>query len=331
MFNVGIIGAGTISGNHAEGILGNPDKVKCVAVADVNLEAAKTLAERFEANAYGSHKEMLEAENIDIAVICLPHSLHLPVGVDVLKAGANLFLEKPMAITVAECKEMMAVAKETGKQIFVGQTHQYRENFKLAKKMIADGKIGDVQMIYDEIWAYYNWEKRKPWFLDPAVSGGGPTFNTSPHQIDHLLYLVDSPVKSVRGSVCNLRSEANIDSDWFAFVEYENGVRGYVGTYQGTKAEDPARVNCKVMGTEGTIIVSVWDPEVVICKGDQREVVKVENDVHPFINEWAECIDAFENNREASSGGIYGANVVAVLEAVIKSSKEGKEVAPEKF
>lgn len=328
MLNAAVIGAGTIANDHAVGLAGNLDRVRCVAVADVIPDAAGALAERLGAKPYLDHKAMLEQEQIDVAVVCVPHALHLPVGLDVLKAGAHLFIEKPMALSSDECRQLIAAAARADRQIMVGQTHQYRQNFRLARQLIDEGRIGEVRMIYDEIWAYYGWEKRKPWFLDPKLSGGGPLFNTSPHQVDHLLYLVDSPIRAVRAAVCQLRDESAIDSDWLAFVEYENGVRGYVGTYQGFKGEDGPRLQCRVFGTRGVISVNAFKPEVVLAQGDQREVIEATDEASPFVAEWQECLDAIDQHREPLTGGAYGSRVVAVLEAVAESSRLGQEVKP---
>ena len=331
MYKVGIIGAGTISGDHAVGLEGNADRAACVAVADIDQHAAEALAQQCSARAYSDHKTMLANESLDVAAVCLPHGLHLSVGLEVLEAGVHLFLEKPMALSTDACRQLMDAAQIHDRMIFVGQTHQYRENFRLAKRLIDEGRIGDVRMIYDEIWAYYGWERRKGWFLAPELAGGGPLFNTSPHQIDHLLYLVDSPITAVRASVCKLRSEADIDSDWLAFVEYENGVRGYVGTYQGTKAEDGARLQCRVFGTEGTISINAFAPEVVLAQRDSREIMDAADEVNPFVVEWRECLDALGAGRAPLTGPRYGANVVGVLEAIAESSASGCEVAPVRF
>jgi predicted dehydrogenase len=323
-----IIGAGTISGNHAAALAALKDRVTVTGVCDINAAAAGTLAEKFSAKVYGDHKTLLKELKPDVCVVCLPHELHFPVGMDVMKAGADLFLEKPMANTVEECRKLLDASEKTGKKIFVGHTHQYYANMRRAKEMIKSGELGNVRMIVDEIIAYYNWENRKAWFLDPKVAGGGVLFNTSPHQIDHLLFLMDSPVVSVRAACSVLRPKYPVMSDFFAFLEYENGVRATVGAFSSVKLEEKARLGCKVLGDKGAAQVNVFEPTVTHSWDDKSEVIDTAQAVPPFELEWREFLDSLDQGRKAVSDGVYGHNVVAVMEAVMKSSESSKDVKP---
>jgi len=329
IMNVGIIGTGTITGNHIKGLGLIPGKAKIAAVCDVNLDAAKAAADPLGVPVYNDYKDMIKNEKLDIALVCLPHFLHCPVGLDILNSGLHLFMEKPMAITTAECKILMEAAKKNGKQIFVGQTHQYRAAVMKAKEMVKSGVIGELKMIVSEIIAYYNWENRKPWFLDPKKSGGGALFNTSPHQVDNFMYLVDSPISKVKACVEALRPGQVVDSDSFAFLDYANGVRGLFMVFQGTKIDDPARVKVKMLGTEGTIQLNPFGNEIEVSKLDKVEKVPTDPDFNPFQAEWTEFIDGIESGKPSRTDAVYGHNIVAVLEAMVKSSETHSEVSPE--
>lgn len=326
--NVGIIGTGTITGNHIKGLSLIPEKAKIAAVCDVNLEAAKAAAEPLKVPVYSDYKDMIKNEKLDIALICLPHFLHCPVGLDVLNAGLHLFIEKPLAITTNECKTLMEAAKKNKKQIFVGQTHQYRATVMKTKDMIRSGVIGEVKMITNDIVAYYNWESRKPWFLDPKKSGGGALFNTSPHQVDTMMYLVDSPITKVKASVEALRPGQVVDSDSFAFLDYANGVRGLLMVFQGTK-DEPVRVKVKILGTKGTIQFNPFGNELELAQLDKIEKIATDPEFNPFQAEWTEFIDSIESGKASRTDAIYGHNVVAVLEAMVRSSDSHSEVVPE--
>ncbi|OGV31045.1 MAG: hypothetical protein A2020_00220 [Lentisphaerae bacterium GWF2_45_14] len=329
IMNIGIIGTGTITGNHITGLGLIPEKARIAAVCDVNLDAAKAAAAPLGVPVYSDYKEMIKNEKLDIALICLPHFLHCPVGLDVLNSGLHLFIEKPMAISTAECKTLIEAAKKNGKDIFVGQTHQYRSVFAKAKEMVKTGVIGELKMIVTEVIAYYNWENRKAWFLDPKKAGGGALFNTSPHQADHLLYLVDSPITKVKASVAALRPGQVVDSDTVAFMDYANGVQGIFMVFQGTKMEDPARLKIKLLGTEGTIQFNPFGNEIELAKLDKVEKIQTDPDLNPFRAEWTEFIEAIASGRRSRTDAAYGYNVVALLEAMVKSSNTRSEVSPE--
>lgn len=326
---IGCIGAGVIARAHATGLKLIESEVEVTAVCDINQSAAQALADEMAATAYSSHQEMLAKENLDIALVCLPHYLHCPVGLDVLQAGVHLFIEKPMAVSTSECRELIACAERLDRSVFVGHTHQYRTTCRKARELIRSGAIGDPRIITTEIVAYYNWEKRNPWFLDPAKAGGGALFNTSPHQIDHLLYLIDSPIIGVRAKVEALRPGQSVDSDSIAFIEYENGAAGMFYVFQGTKQEEAPRVLVKIMGTAGSIVFAPFGDEVVLSKMDEMEKISVKDEDNPMAREWREFIQALRENRRPVTDGYYGGNVVAVLEAMIKSSATRATVEPE--
>jgi predicted dehydrogenase len=328
--NVGLIGAGTITNGHVAALKLIPELANVVAVCDVNTEAAKEKADEFGAAVYGDYKEMLDKEDIDIAFVGLPHFLHCPVGLDVLNRGVNLFMEKPMANTVAECRQLIDAAAKSGKTLFVGQTHQYRSVLIKAKELIREGVIGEVKMIYDEIVAYYNWENRKPWFLDPAKAGGGALFNTSPHQADHLLYLIDSPVTKVKANVSALRPGQSVDSDTIAFIDYENGVQGFMGIFSGTKMATPGTLKVRVLGDHGSLQFNPFGNEIEVAEMDTVETIQTDAELNPIAAEWKECIASIKEKREPATNGAYGLNVVALLEAMVKSSNSKAEVAPER-
>jgi predicted dehydrogenase len=323
---IGIIGAGSITGKHVKGLDSLKEEAVIKAVCDINTEAAEALAGG--AGVYSDYRDMLEKEEIDAALICLPHFLHCPVGLDVLNAGVHLFIEKPMALNECECSRLIEAAAKNGKQVFVGQTHQYRSVFVEAKKLIKSGAIGEPRIITSEVIAYYNWETREPWFLDPAKAGGGALFNTAPHQADHMLFLIDSKPKAVRASVSALRPGQAVDSDSVAFIEYENGVRGVMSTFQGTRLEESGRLNVKVLGMEGSIQFNPFGNEIELAKLDKVEKIQGDPALNPFTSEWKEFIASVREGREGASGGIYGHNVVALLRSMVDSSEKHSEVKP---
>ncbi len=328
IMNIGIIGAGTIARSHVKALNLIQDRATITAVCDINPETAKDLAPESGAKVFTSHREMLKLDDLDICLVCLPHSLHAPVGKDVLAAGKHLFLEKPMALNIMECRELIDAEKISGKTIFVGHTHQYKSSTRKAKELIEQGMIGKPSIIVSEVIAYYKWENRKPWFLDPAISGGGPLFNTTPHQADQLLYLAGSPAKSVRAQVSNLRPDAQIDSDLMAFVEFENQARGMICTFSGTKLEETGRVLCRVLGDGGSIQFNPFKNELELLKLDGKETITTDT-ADGIMLEWAEMLDSITNHRPSATGSIYGHNAVALLEAMTISSRENREVQPE--
>jgi predicted dehydrogenase len=119
---------------------------------------------------YQTLDEMLEDPAIDVVDLCLPPNLHVSTAVKALQAGKHVFVEKPMALTTAECKKMVDAATKSGRQLFVGHVLPFLPEYAYARKIIASGKYGRAiggtfkRVISDPLWL--------PGFYDPKQAGG---------------------------------------------------------------------------------------------------------------------------------------------------------------
>jgi predicted dehydrogenase len=323
------MGAGTIAPFHAAAILKAADKVELTAVGDINLTAAQKIAEPFQAECYTDCFEMLKRESPDVALVSLPHLLHLEYGLAALESGCHLLLEKPMAVSTSHCRQLIAASQKAKRQVLIGHTHRFRPHFRKAAELIRDGAIGELRMIFDEASSYYNFESRPKWFMNEELAGGGALFNLTPHQIDHLLFLTGTRVVSVRGSAQALRPGVSTDTDCIAYITFENGVQATVGSFTGTRGIDPQRMECRLFGTDGSITLEAFKPEIILCRGSKRGVIDCSTGPDPIELEWLELYDSVISGKPCESDTNYGHNVVGVLEAIRESSKTGDAVVPE--
>lgn len=140
--------------------------------------------------AYASVDELLNDSTIDLIDNCLPPHLHAEVSMRALQAGKHVFVEKPMALTAAECNKMVAVAKKAGKQILVGHVLPYFPEYAHARKVIDSGKFGKViggsfkRVISDPLWLKD--------FYDPRRVGG-PLVDLHVHDAHFIRLLFGMP------------------------------------------------------------------------------------------------------------------------------------------
>lgn len=90
------------------------DDVKLTAFFDTNMERASELAERYGGKAYESYEALLASGEVDAVSVCTPNELHARVSIEALKAGVDVLCEKPMAVNLAECEQMVKTAKKQG-------------------------------------------------------------------------------------------------------------------------------------------------------------------------------------------------------------------------
>ena len=186
-----LVGCGRIAQRHAEhinnlGIL--------VAVCDIELEKAISLATHYNANTYQSIEDLLSSEtSLDVVAICTPNGLHALHSIQALNAGFNVLVEKPMAITVKDCEEMIAAAKRNNKLLFAIKQNRFNPPVAAVKQAIDKGILGKIYNIqlscfWNRDAAYYQNSWKGTIDLD-----GGTLFTQFSHFID-LLYWMNGDV-----------------------------------------------------------------------------------------------------------------------------------------
>jgi len=187
IIRVGLLAYGAIGDQHnlavsaTEGLL-------LTAVADPNparLVAAKELAP--DITTFTDSTAMLDSGLIDLVVISTPPNTHYPWAKESLNRGLHVILEKPMALTVEQCDELIALAATKNLLLVVYQNRRYDADFLTMKKLIDDGVIGEI-FSYESFVGGYS----KPcsyWHSDVEVSGGA-IFDWGSHFIDQILALM---------------------------------------------------------------------------------------------------------------------------------------------
>ncbi len=141
----GLLGAGRIGKVHAKAVTSNP-LAKLVAVADAMADAANALAAQ-----YGAEVRTIEAieaaTDIDAVIICTPTDTHADLIERFARAGKAIFCEKPIDLDVERVKACLRVVDETGATLMVGFNRRFDPHFRAVRQAIADGQIGDVEMV----------------------------------------------------------------------------------------------------------------------------------------------------------------------------------------
>ena len=186
MINVGVVGVGSMGRNHARVFAQMPD-VNLAAVADTDAEAVQQVARTYKACPYVDHREMLEREKLDIVSIAVPTRLHTPITLDAIAHGAHIFVEKPLAYSVAECKQIIAAAAEARVHLGVGHIERFNPAILELKRRLSSGQLGRVFQIHS---------KRVGPFPS-RVMDVGVVFDLATHELNIMEYLIDSPIQNL--------------------------------------------------------------------------------------------------------------------------------------
>jgi len=180
-----IIGCGAIAEQgHLPGAMLAPE-VEVAVLVDNDMGRAETLAARFGVGAARGGLDGIE-KLADAAILCLPHHLHCPVALDLMQRGMHVLVEKPMALTVSECDQMIAAAEQAGVVLGVGLMRRYFRCALFLKQVLTSGTLGPVQRFRIEDGGVYAWPSASPFILSKAHSGGGVLMGNGSHVMDSL-------------------------------------------------------------------------------------------------------------------------------------------------
>ncbi|MCB1153849.1 Gfo/Idh/MocA family oxidoreductase, partial [bacterium] len=176
---VGIIGGGRIADVHAPGYLSS-DQARIVAVCDRDPDTLARRVDEWDADrGYADFQELLADPNVDLVDILTPHHLHAPMVIAAAKAGKHISVQKPMAVTVAECDEMIKACKYAGVHLRVFENFIFYPPFVLAKQLVDQGEIGEPLSLRLKLG---NMSGGWPvplatwlWRFNPELAGPGPT------------------------------------------------------------------------------------------------------------------------------------------------------------
>jgi|GEM_PF-6620102 predicted dehydrogenase len=147
--SVGIVGTGFIAQmRHLPAYLSEP-LVKVQAICDVDYRRAQRIAKIHNIpHFYRSLREMLSKESPDIVDICSPASTHAPFAIEALKHGANVIVEKPMAMDFPSARQVYEVARASKKKFTVVQNYRFTDEYKVLKTAVMTRKLGTVDLLY---------------------------------------------------------------------------------------------------------------------------------------------------------------------------------------
>jgi predicted dehydrogenase len=196
VIRVGLLAYGAIGDEHNQAVLATPG-LTTVAVCDQKAERiTAALQISPEAKVFTDADEMLESKLLDLVIISTPPNTHASWARKALSLGINVILEKPMALDVTQCDELMAQARQAGLLLVVYQNRRYDSDFLTIQKALADGVIGEV-FHYEAFVGGYG----KPcsfWHSDKLISGGA-IFDWGSHFIDQIMTLLPYPIDHISG------------------------------------------------------------------------------------------------------------------------------------
>ena len=330
---VGLLAYGAIGDEHNRAISGTVG-LRLTAVADTNparFAAAKEIAPDIET--FTDSMKMLDSGLVDLVIISTPPNSHYSWAKESLNRGIHVILEKPMALSVEHCDELIALAASKNRLLVVYQNRRFDADFVTMKNLIDDGVIGDV-FSYESFVGGYS----KPcdyWHSDVEVSGGA-IFDWGSHFIDQILATIPGQVDSVTGiNQKRLWNHVTNADHADVSITFSNGARA---TFTNSDLAAARKPKFYVLGTTGAIIGN-WDPAAGSAPADlpailtahrsdgsSEVIANISVTPHSFHKSVVEYLN---NKTPMSVTTAQSRDVVAIMQAAEESAKSnGRSVTP---
>jgi phthalate 4,5-cis-dihydrodiol dehydrogenase len=197
-------------------------RVELVAAADPREEAREKFRRDFGGEAFSTVESLVERKDLDAVYVATPHQFHAEHARLAAAKGKHLLVEKPMALSVVECRSMIDAARSAGVQLIVGHSHSFDAPIRRAREIIESGAAGRVRMITALQYTDFLYRPRRPEEL-AAETGGGAVYNQAAHQVDIVRLLAGSPVKSVRAATGAWDPARPVEGAYACFLDFEDG------------------------------------------------------------------------------------------------------------
>ena len=326
-----IVGCGRIAQRHAEhintyGILS--------AVCDVVPERAQTLADKYKARVYASIEELLFAEKgIDVVSICSPNGLHASHAIKALKAGFHVLCEKPMAISVHDCGEMIKAAEKANRRLFAIKQNRFNPPVAAVKQAMDEGRLGRIYSIQLSCF----WNRNEDYYQNSWKGtrdlDGGTLYTQFSHFID-LLYWMFGDVKNVQAFMSNYAHKNTIEFEdtGVVILEFYDGAIGTVN-YTVNSYQKNMEGSLTIFGEKGT--VKIGGQYLNELEYQQIENYKIDNlpegnkannygnyqgSMSNHDKVYENLVEVLTNNASISTNSFEGLKTVEIIDKIYRAA-----------
>lgn len=247
-----VIGTTGVGELHVKFAMRN-EHVELVALADINGEAVREQADRLGVRPFTDYRKMIREEAVDAVSICTPHNLHASMATESLDAGIHTFIEKPLALSFADGKRLVDLARHKSLHICVGHQYRVHRTSRTMKKILRSGDIGRVMRL---LWTWHAFRNHRyfsaaPWRGSWSGAGGGVLAHTASHELDLITWLLGR-VKRVSALLTDQLHTAGLDDSLCANLLFESGAAGTLQTSINERDRYSVR---QITGDRGMLVI----------------------------------------------------------------------------
>jgi predicted dehydrogenase len=326
---VGIIGL-RMGKSHLIAYLQNPN-TEVYGICDTDEETLKKIKDEFKIPfATTDYRELINIKDIEIISVASPDFFHREHSVSALLSGKNVLCEKPLALNLEDCIEIIKTVKKSGKKFMIGQVCRFAPGFVLTKEIIESGEIGELFFVESEYAHDYRVAEgvgkwRKDPRREPFIGGGC-------HAVDLLRWIAGDPVEVFAYSNHKCLTDWPVNDATISIYKFENEVMGKVFCSIGCIR--PYTMRSVFYGTKGTIISDNTSDHILLCskryfkeKANYNFAkIPVSISSHNISAEVNYFVEKILKNEDIDMNEIEGTKTVASCLGAVISARENRKV-----
>jgi predicted dehydrogenase len=297
------------------------------AVAEVVPERLRAAEEEFPGiETYSSLKAMLKKSDVHLVAMITPHNTHAPLALEALRGGRHAVLEKPMAVTTAECDAMLRAARKRRLVVTTYHNRHWDGCIMNAVKRIRGGLIGEVVRIEAHMG---RWGAPRDWWRSSRKISGGTLFDWGVHILEYSMQLIDAPMVEVSGfaktGFWSRKSRYGRDTnedEAFATVRFKTGQ--WLTLCITNIDSNPKKGVLEITGTKGSFVFDHRTWEAVTHDGDQVVRTSGQNPDGQGWRFYKNVADHLVRGRKLVITPEWGRRMIHVLDLAVRSAEQGR-------
>jgi predicted dehydrogenase len=301
------------------------------AVCEVLPERLAAAEEDFPGiETYGSVEEMLKRSDVDLVSFITPHNTHAPLALKALRAGRHAVLEKPMAVSTAECDRMLSVARKNRVLVTTYHNRHWDGNILNALRRLRSGVIGEVVRVEARAGGY---AKPRDWWRSSRTVSGGTLYDWGVHILEYSLQIIDAPMTEICGFAktgfwapkTKWKADTNEDEAFFT-VRFKTGQ--WLTLRVTSIDSNPKPGVVEITGTKGSMTFDHRTWEIVTHEGES--VVRTSG-ANPKSEGWRfykNVADHLVRGRKLVITPEWGRRMIHVLDTAARSARAGRALKP---
>lgn len=337
---VGIIGLGAISEAHIQAIKENKD-LRLIGVTNRSSEKAEKVAQWNNCKMYQNSQDLIRDEEIDLVVMLTPPGKHEELITACAMHGKHILAEKPIGTDMGKINEYLGLCEEKSVKVAVVSQHRFDASAIFAKRKMEAKALGKPSLANCVVNWFRDDQYYDSWHNEHQMAGGGVLAIQAIHTIDLMISFMGK-IESVKGFTTQIREKKlGVEDTAAACIKFSNGALGVISATTSAHPGSPSRL--ELMGDKGSLTITGEDISFYKSEVDAEEYEgNRPSEESSFLDpgkisieslgaQYDDVVQSIKQNKEPIVSGRIAKETYAVIDAIYRSSKTGKEIYMQQY